>query len=131
MNPGILQEVLLSVGDLDASIAFWREWAGWDVQCSGDVGETEKALTGVAGLERAESALMAAPGKPHGHLRLLKFHGVSATYARPSGMPWDTGAVFDIDVRVRDVSEKFEQLSRKNVSSSELMINPLPMKIMY
>jgi len=46
----------------------------------------------------------------HGQLRVVKFNHVEQKYIRSSQQPWDTGGIMDINLRVHEVSDNFENL---------------------
>lgn len=59
---------------------------------------------------RAGQWLLGAPGSKRGFLRLVQFDGVEQQRIRPFDQPWETGGLFDVNVRVNDLDAFYRAL---------------------
>ncbi|MCS6968524.1 MAG: VOC family protein [Cytophagales bacterium] len=105
------REVVFSVGNLTATENFYANVLRWQVVYRGSA---DKALLRAWGLPEsasAEEVVLASPDKPeHGRLRLMQFKGVSVGYIRPGGKIWDTGGIYDIDLRCAGIHALYDTL---------------------
>jgi hypothetical protein len=69
------QEATVSVADLDARIAFFREVAGWELVGRGTVGRAQLDAWRIPAGTTAETALLRQPGVARGTVRLVAFSG--------------------------------------------------------
>lgn len=108
--PEGFHEVVFSVSDLEGAAKFYQEVAGWDVV---SLAGGDAALAGHWGLAEDQiirQALLKNPGDDRGFLRLVAFPGAEQKQMRSSAQTWDTGGIFDVNVRVLDIHEKFAEL---------------------
>ena len=107
--PGF-REVVVSVGDLEASIELYRTIAGWEVAHRGPAADGQAAAWGLDPDVPIQEALLRNPGAEGGFLRLVRFEGLPQEVIRSSAQSWDTGGFFDFNVRVANARAKFRQL---------------------
>ena len=107
---GGFKEAVFSVRDLDAAVEVYRAVAGWEVVHRGDAGEDQARFWHLDPGQKIEEALLRNPGDDEGLLRLVRFPGAEPRLIRPGAQTWDTGAIFDVNVRVLDVHEKLAEL---------------------
>ena len=105
-----IREILYSVGNLKKVLDFFVAYGGWSV-----VGEYSSSpdVLQYWNLDQQASAkevLLQSNYHPTGQLRLIKYEGVSQDYIRSSQQPWDTGGIMDINLRVHEVAQSFENL---------------------
>ena len=105
-------ETLFSVRDLDAAVELYRQVAGWEVVHRGSAGADLSRFWHLDPGVEIEEALLRNPGDEQGLLRLVRFSGVEQRLIRPGAQTWDTGGIFDVNVRVKDVHAKLEELRR-------------------
>jgi catechol 2,3-dioxygenase-like lactoylglutathione lyase family enzyme len=110
--PRGFQEVVFSVSDLEAATAFYQEAAGWRVIHRGRAGAEQARFWGLAAEQTVDEVLLGNPGVASGFLRLVSFTGAGGGEIRPAAQPWDTGGIFDVNVRVLDIHTKVAQLKR-------------------
>jgi len=108
--PQGFHEVVFSVSDLEAASEFYLEVAGWEVIVEGEASPGLAAHWGLGEHQIVEEALLRNPGTEHGWLRLVRFPGTEQKQIRSSAQTWDTGGIFDVNVRVLDIHAKFQQL---------------------
>ena len=104
------QEAVLSVGDLEAELATWRDIGGFEVHCRPVASREEAELWGIPADTRIDQVMLKKPVSGRGMIRLVKFHGLPQVQIRSSGMPWDTGGIFDLYMYVADVDSIFDKL---------------------
>ena len=107
--PEGFSEVVFSVSDLEGAAKFYQEVAGWDVAhlANGDAALAKH--WGLAEDQIIRQALLKNPGDDSGFLRLVAFPGAEQKQMRSSAQTWDTGGIFDVNVRVLDIHTKFNQ----------------------
>jgi len=110
--PDGFHEAVVSVSDLEAAARFYQEVAGWEIIYLGS-GNTELASHWGLGPDQViREALLKNPGADRGYLRLVNFPGVERRQIRSAAQSWDTGGIFDVNVRVLDIDAKFSELRR-------------------
>lgn len=104
------QEAVISVADLNAALATWRDVGEYEVLCQGKANAGQLEFLGLPKTVDADEAVLRKKGMTRGFLRLVKFNSVKQMQIRSSGMSWDTGGIFDLYMYVDDVAAIFEQL---------------------
>lgn len=105
-----VQEVVVSVRDLEASLRALETVSGWRVSYRGQVDSARLAWWGVPPSAQAREALIGNPASGMGVLRLIEFRGAPQLEIRSSARPFDTGGIFNINVFVRDIDSVFATL---------------------
>jgi len=102
------QEITLSTSDLDKSVETYCTLFGFETKARGPF---DAALLTAYGLEgsAAQEAVVGHPNHAIGCLRLIQFGDGTAPMIRPAGRTWDTGGIFDFNVRVRDIHAVVKQ----------------------
>ncbi|MFS4467199.1 VOC family protein [Maribacter sp. 2210JD10-5] len=103
-------EVVYSVGDMDKVERFFCDYGGLDVV--GDY-NTDRSVLDFWNLDTSVTAtekLIRFAGHTAGSLRLVKYHGVEQKYIRSSQNPWDIGGIMDINLRVPEVAQTFNEI---------------------
>jgi catechol 2,3-dioxygenase-like lactoylglutathione lyase family enzyme len=111
--PDGFHEVVFSVSDLEGAARFYQDVAGWDVVYLGSGDPNLAKFWGLPGDQLIRQALLKNPGDESGFLRLVAFPGAEQKQMRSSAQTWDTGGIFDVNVRVLDVHEKFAELRKR------------------
>ena len=107
------REVVFSVSDLERSVKFYKEVAGWEVFKRGFTKSGQAKFWGLKKNTRIEEVLLRNNGTKKGYLRLVKFHGVKQRQIRSSGRTWDTGGIFNVNTRVKDIYGKFAEMQKR------------------
>mgnify|MGYP001212084186 CR=1 FL=1 len=107
LNNGF-QEVVGIVADLDASARNLCTALGFEVRHSGAVPDGALALWGLSG-RMARETLIGHPDSQRGHIRLIQLDGAPAPRMRDGGQAWDTGGIFDINIRALQNIEPLHQ----------------------
>jgi len=105
---GGFHEVVLSIRDLDRESKFYQDLTGWS-----EISRTEcsKDQLGFWHLDSyARQCLLTNPGVSNGHIRLVNFDDSERLPIRSSSQSWDTGGIYDIDLRTPDLQATFKEL---------------------
>lgn len=65
---------------------------------------------GLSEMMVGQQVLMRNSGTTSGYIRFLQFEDVEQQHIRPDAQSWDTGGIFDINVRVADMASKYSEL---------------------
>lgn len=111
------REVVFSVSQLDACEALYTTIGGYEVIYSGPLSAAIAEAWHLPPHAHATERLLRAPQSDYGFLRLVQFEGLPQRVMRSSGRIFDSGGIFDIDVRVNDIQAMFEQLRERGFHS--------------
>lgn len=107
---GGFSETVFIVSDLDSATTFYQRYAGWEVRDESPVDDKLKQLWQLPDKASVTQRLLANKGTNTGFVRLIQITGVAQQQIRSNTQSWDTGGVFDVNVRVADMDSKFQQL---------------------
>ena len=110
------QEITLSTADLSWATDAYCTLFGFEVAADGALAAPFLEAYGLSG-HTAQEVLLRRPESAIGCLRLIQFGDGTAPMIRPAGRTWDTGGIFDFNVRVRDIHAVFEQATRMGFSA--------------
>lgn len=105
-----LQEMVVSVKNLDRAVETYKAIAGWEVAYRGLAPRQQSIDWGLSADTPIEQAVMRVPGTEKGYLRLVRFIGVEQVRIRSSARPFDTGAIFNFNALVKDLEGVFESM---------------------
>jgi catechol 2,3-dioxygenase-like lactoylglutathione lyase family enzyme len=106
-------EAGICVSRLEDWVQFFCAQGGWALLHSGETDARLARLWPEHGTRPVREALLARPGNSGGQVRLFQFTGVAQRSIRAGAMPWDTGGIFDLDLRVDDLHAWHRKLSRQ------------------
>ncbi len=106
------REVVLSVSDLRGYTEFFSRVAGWEVQSRGRTDQKLLRLWNLDKKVRAREVLMHNPGSRTGFLRLVQFRGAQQQQIRPNDQSWDTGGIYNFNVRVKNLDRLADEMQR-------------------
>ncbi len=95
-------ELLIVTADRSAWVDSFAPIADWEVRESGAVDAGWLSLWGVD--QPASYTVLGNPGTERGFIRLIEFEGAPADFIRPNAQSWDTGGLFDFNMRVADMA---------------------------
>lgn len=101
------QEAVISVSNFEQSLQFYQIHFGWELIYKGMIHSDIHPLWQVDRTVKIEEALLRNPGTRSGYLRVVKFHDVEQRLIRSSATPWDTGGIFDLNIRVHDMDSQY------------------------
>jgi catechol 2,3-dioxygenase-like lactoylglutathione lyase family enzyme len=103
-------EAVVVVSDLSRMVAVLDAVAGWQPVWRGTTPAAVLALWGLPAGASGSEVLLANPGDQAGFVRLVHLKGAGAQQQiRSSAMPWDTGGVFSLMTRARDLDGAFRR----------------------
>ncbi len=107
------QEAILSVVNLESSIEFYKRVFGWEVIYKGEGSVQLKKIWGLDDSCTIEEAVLFNPGSKEGFLRIVSFLNVEQQQVRPAAQTWDTGGIFDVNVRTKDMASFYSLLQKE------------------
>lgn len=107
------QEIVFSVSNLEKALSFYTSCFGWEVIHKGTGSEDLKKLWLVDGSVLLDDALLRNPEDNSGFLRLVCFKNVGQEQIRSGTQIWDSGGIFDVNVRVKDINEMYQTLQNE------------------
>lgn len=96
------QEVVGIVADADEAGRRLAPALGYKALYAGDLAAPLGATWGAGPAARAREVLLVHPDKARGAIRLLSFGEEPRALMRDGAQPWDTGGIFDINIRALD-----------------------------
>jgi len=106
-NVGGWQEVIFSVRDLRSTADFYCEAGGWTASEIQELSEKQLKFWQLDNSAKGEELILSNPGDEMGYIRLVSFKNVKQRHIRSSSQSWDTGGIYDIDVRATDLENSF------------------------
>ena len=106
------REAVVSVSDMAPHLKFFRKVAGWKVLAKGAIGPEQLRHWGLPAEAKGRQVLLGNPGTDTGFVRLVRFDGVQQRQVRHNTRSWDSGGLFDINVRVADMERTHRKLTR-------------------
>ncbi len=98
-------EVVISVRSLDEYEATFHDIGGWHTRSKNPVLPQQLRAWGLPETLTAEEMLMAHPDSDTGFVRFVCFEGLAQTEIRANDQPWDSGGIFDINIRVENMAQ--------------------------
>lgn len=105
-----IKEVIYSVGDLEKVKHFFCDYGGWEVLGKFKSSPEMLDFWNLPKTAEADEILIQFDKHPTGLLRLVKYNGVQQDYIRSSQKSYETGGIMDINLRVHNVQETFDDL---------------------
>ena len=103
------QEVIISVRNAEKTSEFYCKVAGWKFIHQAVLSDMQLKYWGLSTDLEATEILLHNPGDSEGFLRVISFGDVKQKHIRSSSQSWDTGGIYDIDVRVVDLQNSYEE----------------------
>lgn len=105
------REAGISVRKLSAWIHFFRDMGGWELQHQGHSAAATRSLWPEHGRLPVKEAVLGRAGEAYGRVRVFQFQGIEQVEIRGHLMPWDTGGIFDLDMRVDRLDDWHQRLT--------------------
>lgn len=106
------REALLSVRDIGVWKDFLQQQGGWSVLERGSIEAEQLAAWNLDVSLAGEQVLMGNPGTETGFIRLVDIEAVARNRIRSNDQSWDTGGIFDINMRIVDMDRTLTELQR-------------------
>ncbi|RKR15252.1 catechol 2,3-dioxygenase-like lactoylglutathione lyase family enzyme [Maribacter vaceletii] len=107
------QEVVFSVYNIEKWEAFLKNICGWKVVYKNTADKNLNTLWHLNEDVKIEEILLINPGDTDGFLRLVKFHNVAQEQIRSGAQIWDSGGIFDVNTRVKDMETMYRNFQNE------------------
>ncbi len=104
------QEVVFSVSNIARTIDFFERVCGWITVSREKSDSNLKKLWHLPDEVEIEEALLQNAGDHEGFVRLVQFQNVEQRQIRSAAHIWDTGGIFDVNMRTHDMDELYPTL---------------------
>ena len=122
-------EACVSVQRLEERAAQWAQPFGWVADAPSPVPEAELRLWGLPATASARQMRLRNPQVDAGAMRLIEYSGCAQSYTRANDHSWDTGGIFDLNARAKDLralaAELMAQDWHGNVEPHEFQFGPV------
>lgn len=105
-------ESLVSVASFAGYDEFFVGLAGWELRSEGEVSRAQLKAWGLPKQATAEYRVYANKGSAVGSIRLVTFSGVEQRYIREDSQSWDTGGIFDLNIRVKNLDVAAQKMRK-------------------
>ncbi len=112
-KPGGFSEAGISTTDIDGWVEVLSQIGGWEEIWRGESPDSLKPIWGLDKDCRVLECLMGSPGATTGHIRLFQFECGEQEVIRAGTDTWDSGGIFDLDIRVPALNPFLEPLERR------------------
>lgn len=106
------QEVIFSVYDLTAATHFYQKVVGFEIIQQGKAVAKQSTFWQLPPKTKIEEVILGNKGDQTGYIRLVKFHHIEQEQIRSSSHSWDTGGIFDINMRSKDLNAIFKEFQQ-------------------
>ncbi|MEM8527047.1 MAG: VOC family protein [Bacteroidota bacterium] len=101
------QEVVFSVSNLEREVDFYQHTLDWKIISESKGDSALKQLWQLEEEVAIEEVLLHNEGDHEGFLRLVQFKNVEQEVIRSGAHAWDSGGIFDINLRVHNIEEMY------------------------
>jgi catechol 2,3-dioxygenase-like lactoylglutathione lyase family enzyme len=111
-NVSGFREVIFRVRELDSHLKFYQEVAGYSLKFRGLADKSLNRFWNLPENLDIEEAYLVNKGDSTGFLRLVSIKSLpNQELMRPSTQCWDSGGIFDMDVRVIDIEKSYQKMT--------------------
>lgn len=103
------QEVVFSVSDFERSLHFYQKVCGWKLLKLETDSVALRKLWSLDDSAEIKEALLYNEGDIEGFLRIVKFEGIKQKRIRSGAHAWDSGGIFDINIRTPDMDSFYPE----------------------
>ena len=103
-------DAVVSVRKLDDYQSFFVDVAQWQATESGQISSAQLRAWGMSPQAKGRYQVYANAGAERGSVRLVEFSGVAQTYMRLDSQAWDSGGIYDINIRAKNLQATAQQL---------------------
>ncbi len=108
------REAVVSVTDLGIWEETFKTVGAWAVVHRAKGSSACLEAWGLAKSVSYDELLMSNPGSDSGYIRFVAFEGAQQRQIRSNGQTWETGGIFDLNLRVKDLDARFAELQVLN-----------------
>ncbi len=107
-----IQEFVISVSELDATLAAFTDVFRWEIKREGEIDPTAIRLWGLPFGTTGREVLVGNGQSQFGYVRLVEIDTPDKKLMRPAARWWDTGGLYNLNILVRDLNWTEESLRR-------------------
>jgi len=107
---GGYREAVLHVNKFEAMQQHLNQILKYDVRYEGQSGSVQANFWEAPGATSIDEVLMGPSDVDFGLVRVVRINGINNQEIRPAGKPWESGGIYDLDIRVRDIQKVYDQL---------------------
>ena len=107
------QEAVFSVTDLEKMVSLFQRICGWEIISRNHENQALNQLWHLNDHVEIEQVLMHNKGDHEGFLRIVKFKNVKQQQIRSGAHAWDSGGIFDINIRTPDMDAFYEAFQKE------------------
>lgn len=107
------QEIIFSVADINRWIDFFQRNCGWRLISQESSSSALKNLWSLDDSTEFEEAVLHNEGDHEGFIRLIQFKNVAQQQIRSATNVWDTGGIFDVNIRTPDMDSWYRELQNE------------------
>ena len=107
------QEAVFSVYNIERWIKFLEDICGWRLKVRVNGNSALKYLWHLDKKVEIEMALMYNEGDKEGFIRLVSFKNVAQQQIRSSTNTWDSGGIFDVNIRTKEMADLFPKIQNE------------------
>jgi len=104
------QEVIFSVSNMERSVDFFQRVCGWKIVSRDQSSDALHLLWHLDASVEIEETLLQNSGDHEGFLRLVQFKNIEQRQIRSAASTWDTGGIFDVNLRTADMDTFYREL---------------------
>lgn len=109
------QDIVVLVRDAKDTAKRLQESLGYEILASGAVDPAALELLGADPSWKADEILIGDPAQGRGYIRLIDFPQQDLPLGRDGAQPWDTGGIFDFNIRtLRSIEDVHGQMTRRS-----------------
>jgi len=112
--PTGFSEAGICVQDLAPWLELFTELGDWEISWQGRALAGTLQLWGLGQEVQAKECLLSKPGQASGRIRLFWLEGVEQKVIRDQSETWDSGGIFDLDIRVKELYPFVEPMQRRD-----------------
>lgn len=103
--PAGFSEAGICTADFTPWIELFCQIGGWQQRWQGSMSAAALQLWGLSADVTGEECFLSRPDRDTGGIRLFKLHGIEQQTLRNQAQSWDSGGIFDLDIRVKSVHD--------------------------
>jgi catechol 2,3-dioxygenase-like lactoylglutathione lyase family enzyme len=113
-----IREIVVITADLKGMVHTFCQYGGWTQLFTKNLPPSVKTAWQLPKTASGRETLLQFEDKPFGRLRFVELKGIAQKRMRPASKLWDTGGILDIDIRVNDIHEVYNDMMDKGWSGA-------------
>ncbi len=121
-----VSEIVIITADLRQMLDLFCKYGGWTHLFTKKTPKSVLISWGISEKATATEALIQFMEMDFGRIRFVEIKGIAQKIMRPTSKIWDTGGIYDIDIRTHDIHEVFDEMTNRSWSGAAV---PMPLPI--